>query len=166
MNCIFVKVQINSLKISIKFLYLSPLFDRETILSMFEIIIILCAVITYAWRESSKVYGLFGGHRNPEQRSKPRMPRWKRLPRAARKWTLLGRPVAYTKVALPNANTYLLYIKGRKKRKIGYDDNAMSGRLEEVMTRDMRGDYLIPVDPYALLQENTKPHQSAKGLSS
>lgn len=43
---------------------------------------LLCAVITYAWGKSSEVDESFGGHRNPEQRSRPRMPLssgWERL---------------------------------------------------------------------------------------
>ena len=70
--------------------------------------------------------GLIGGLRNPEQRSRPRMPLssgWEmafptkgfpeeKLPLAVRKWTLLGRPVAYIEVALSTVNMCLLYIKG------------------------------------------------------
>ena len=55
---------------------------------------------------------LFSGHSNPEQRSRPRMPLSsgeERLPRADRKWTLLGRPVAYIKVALSNVKYGCLY---------------------------------------------------------
>ncbi len=55
---------------------------------------------------------LFGGHSNPEQHWRPRMPLSsgeERLPRADRKWTLPGRPVAYIKVALSNVKYGCLY---------------------------------------------------------
>ena len=51
--------------------------------------------------------------------------------------TLLGRPVAYIiKVALSNVNWMFMYIKGRKNR---CANDAMNGRVNEVMMRDVRG---------------------------
>ena len=66
-----------------------------------------------------------------------------KLPRAVRKWTLLGRPVAYIKVALSNVNMFLLYIKGwreGKKRLCKRCDGWTSRRVNKVIMRDMRRD--------------------------
>ena len=96
---------------------------------------------------SSEVDELFDGHRNLSNvrgRGCPYLLGKKgfsdeRLPRAARKWTLLGRPVAYIKVALSNVTICLLYIKGWREGKNGCANDAMSGRVDDVIMRDIRG---------------------------
>ena len=95
---------------------------------------------------------LFGGHRNPEQRSTPRMPLSSGWERPFRRRDFLkkgftvrlgsercsGGPVTYIKVALSNVEMCLLYVKGREEGKNGCANDAMSGRVAEMMMRDMR----------------------------
>ena len=61
--------------------------------------------------------------------SDERLPWRKKLPCAARKWTLLGRPVAYIKVALSNVNVYFTWRDGGRGNSCAND--VMGERYDE-----------------------------------